>query len=228
MAPLFPEFRFSITTDEEVLPKTNVDPAILRSVPGWFKQQLIKLVVTSQSTCDVVLILDADVMAAKEMSKKVLRPDAIPYHKGGLAKCRGWYEASAEALGQDFGTLEPEISSMAMGVTPEFLSTEIVAGLIAELQRRSDGRDWGPYLMDFRRGKQRHPTEFSLYWVWYASRAQSKIRHKPTRLYRWVKDPVLVTPEMLHGDARWLFLVLQGTKCSIEACDFIYDQFKDD
>ena len=228
LAPLFPEFRFSIATDEDVLPRTGIDPEVLESVPGWFKQQLIKLIVTSQSASDVVLILDADVVASRRISNKDLRSDSIPYHKGGLGHSRGWYEASARALGVEFGALEPDISTFAMGVTPEFLSTEIVVGLLAEMERRSEGRGWGAYLMDFRKGKMRHPTEFSLYWVWYASRTQSKIRHKPARLYKWVKEPSLVTADIFNGEAPWLFLVLQSQQCSVADCEFIYEEFKND
>lgn len=228
LASLFPEFRFSIAADEDVLLSTGIDPDVLESVPGWFRQQMIKLSITSRSPREVVLILDADVVASKTMSAKTLRSDAIPYQKGGLGHSRGWYEASARALGVDFSVLEPDISTFAMGVTPEFLSTEIVAGLIAEMERRSEGRSWGAYLMDFRKGKKRHPTEFSLYWVWYASRTHSTIRHKPARLYKWVKEPAHETVDIINSDERWLFLVLQSQQCSISDCEIVYEEFKND
>jgi hypothetical protein len=124
-------------------------------------------------------------------------------------------------LGLDLAALEKGSLDLAMGVTPEFLSKDVLSGLVAELARRSPDGAWGPYLMSFFKDYEHTWTEFSLYWLWYLTSEAARVRHIPGNVYRFLESPASVQPELISA-ADSMFLVLQGTKLSLADCEPIY------
>jgi hypothetical protein len=221
LLPEFPQFKFTITTDEEVGRKLGFEQAAFSAVPGWLKQQLIKLAVASQVATEVVLILDADIVAVNDVAASKIRPSALPYQNMGTEKFRGWFEASATALGLQFEMLDRDLIKNAMGVTPEFLSKKVLNGLIVRLRERSGDGSWGPYLMRHFKDYDHTWTEFSLYWVWYAHSKELSVRHVPGKVYRFLEKPSDLRPGLV-GTGDIMFLVLQGTMLNLADCEVVY------
>lgn len=223
----FPQFRYQMHFDEDMALEIGFDEVNFARVPGWFKQQLMKLAVVSKIHTDVVLILDADVIAIRRIFPKEIKRDAVPYQKMGAATFRGWFQQSAAALGVDFKNLEETIAQDGMGVTPEFVSPEVVRSLISKLSICAKSSDWGPYLMGFFQNYEYTWTEFSLYWIWYKSGGQSEIKHVPADLYRFIQTPEEINRYLVSTTNSW-FLVLHATKLTVEDCRPVYDTLAED
>ena len=217
----FPQFDYSVSADEELAEEIGYNQVEFDRVPGWFKQQLIKLALVARVETEIALVLDADVIASKKIAAADIQLERLPYQVGA-SEFRGWFEASAAALGIDLTELETFDLAHPMAVTPEFLSRAVVSALLAHLRQRAGGSQWGPYLMQFSQDYDHTWTEFTLYWVWYASRKSAfAAKHVARQLYLFFDDSRRVRSDVIPTQNA-LFIVLQATKLNVEACEPIY------
>jgi hypothetical protein len=219
----FPQFQFQLTTDESLLSEMGYDEESFAEVPGWFKQQLLKLSAVRNSEARLVLVLDADVVALRPCPAEILDGRAIPYQKMGVTTFRGWFATSALALGTDIQSFTENELGNAMGVTPEFLSPTVVRGLIAQLRKVSGRQEWGRFLMSQTKDYTDTWTEYSLYWIWYLRAPNREVEYQFVKLYCFVEDKELLGNLRENNDA--YFAVLQSTKLTVDDCGAVYSSF---
>ena len=116
---VFPQFQYRFSTDEQVAVQLGYK-STFGKISAWFRQQLIKLSISSEVAAEIVLVLDADVVAAKKLEASDISIGTLPYQVMGMEEFRGWFEMSAATLGVDFASLDSRHINCAMGVTPEF------------------------------------------------------------------------------------------------------------
>jgi len=120
----------------------------LRHLPGWYKQQLVKLAAAEFLSSDFFLTLDADVVCTRPVSYQQLVIDGrAPCH--AIAGCDHpqWYEGSEAVLG-----LTAKRNNILHNVTPCVLARQGVLELIEHLNRVARER---PYARGFRGIQQR-------------------------------------------------------------------------
>jgi hypothetical protein len=218
----FPQFNYKFLIDEDVGPLIGYLKDTFGSVPGWLRQQLIKLAAVAQCDSEAVLVLDADVVATADITEKLTSTNALPYHAMGIAKFEGWFRASAMALQIDFDTLDPVSIKYAMGVTPEFLWSKKVASMLSHLERLAGSPDWGPYLMGYFKDYSSTWTEYSLYWIWHIHTADPLTPHYRADLYQFFENADHISEDII-GSASSLFAVLQSTKLTLADCRPVYE-----
>ena len=144
-----------------------IKPHILYETQGWFKQQLIKLLVASKVLTRHYLIVDSDMYLTQRLEYTDL------FHNGRIkynyepwqtenskqfSQNSKWWEGSCDVLGEDVSGLFGQ--EKLMSVTPEVLITDLVAGLIGELEHRHGFSNWEKIVCD------KKFTEFTLYWLY--------------------------------------------------------------
>jgi Family of unknown function (DUF6492) len=217
----FPQFDFQMTCDEAFLSDMGFDEASFAQVPGWFKQQLLKLAAANKSEAKLTLVLDADVIALRSCPVDLLAEGKIPYQKMGAGRFRAWFEASAAALGIDFESITESQLGNFMGVTPEFLSTRTVRSLVNKLCFVAPHAHWGRYLMQHTKGYAQTWTEYSLYWLWHMRMPDTDVTYIPSKIYHFVDEPDKFR-DLTSTSA--YFAVLQSTKLSVDECGPLYDK----
>jgi hypothetical protein len=133
----------------------------------WQRQQIIKLNAPAFTTTPFVLTLDPDVLAVKQVSRRLLLPGgrAILEPEARSVHARWWRDAA------DLLAVDPEPERPGMAVTPGLLSTAI----LREVQRRLEevgGRPWMEILLT----SYCDWTEYTLYLL-AAERAALLGRH---------------------------------------------------
>jgi hypothetical protein len=218
----FPQFNFQMTCDEAFLSDMGFDEASFAQIPGWFKQQLLKLAAASRSDAKLALVLDADVIALRSCPVDLFAEGKIPYQNMGAGRFRGWFEASAAALGIDFQSITEAQINNFMGVTPEFLSTRTVRSLVNKLCVVASHAHWGRYLMQHTKDYAQTWTEYSLYWLWHMHMPDTDVTYIPSKIYQFVDEPDKLR-DLISGSSAY-FAVLQSTKLSVDDCSPLYDE----
>ena len=216
----FPQFRYAVVSDEQLIESIGFTDEAFARLPGWFRQQLIKLALTPTVPAELALVLDADVVATQPVKPDDLSLDAVPYEVIGVDSFPGWFVASAAALRIDRQTIHPRYQA-GMGVTPEFLAREVVASLIERLRELAGDGAWGPYLMRFFSDYDNTWTEYSLYWTWYAAHPAFRAHYRPGRVYTFVGTASEVQPGLFRRPEA-MFAVLQSGKLSLADCEPAY------
>lgn len=216
----FPQFRYAVVTDEQLIESIGFTDAAFARVPGWFRQQLIKIALTATVPSDLALVLDADVVATQPVKRGDISLDAVPYEVIGVDSFHGWFKASAAALQIDQQTMHPRYRA-GMGVTPEFIAKEVMSSLVARLRELAGDGAWGPYLMRFFKDFDNTWTEYSLYWTWYAADTALRVKYRPGRLYTFVGTAAEVRPDLFRRPEA-MFAVLQSGKLSLADCEPAY------
>jgi hypothetical protein len=219
----FPQFQFQLTTDESLLSDMGYDEESFAEVPGWFKQQLLKLSAVRNSEARLALVLDADVVALRPCPAEVLDGGAIPYQKMGVKTFRGWFATSALALGMDIESFTDGELGNAMGVTPEFLSPATVRGLIEQLRKVSGRQEWGRFLMSHTKDYVDTWTEYSLYWIWYLRAPSRDVEYKYDNIYCFIQSTDNLDNDI--ATCNTFFAVLQSTKLTVDDCASAYSLF---
>ena len=142
------DVRYVVLSEEEVVPEFRYFkkmPGIFRrmprnlkkwpdwykaQLPGWYKQQMIKLAISDFVDSEFYLTLDADVICVKEVSF----PDLVKEGKVMSRRTRRdlhpeWYKWAERILGV-------KRSGWTHGVTPALLSTEAMSELKEYVARR--------------------------------------------------------------------------------------------
>ena len=222
----FSQFTFTFLTDETLLPECGFDEAAQQAIPGWHRQQILKLAAMSRSKAQLALVLDADVVAVNPISADALRSGPVPYQQMGTTQFRRWFDTSARALGVEFSMFTELQLKNVMGVTPEFLSPSVTRGLIARLESLATPEAWGTYLMSFVGDFDNTWTEYSMYWLYYLTLDKPDPQYKTYRLYRFIEDTDKL--DTFLADTPQPFAVLQSTKLTTDQCQRVYDLFKID
>jgi hypothetical protein len=150
------EVNFRFVTDEELI--------VTNTARGWYKQQAIKLAVSSIVTTEVYLIVDSDQILLSSLNKTDLYiDDKIKYsfepyqtiNSSKYATNSKWWESSAKYLNISIDSFSQDI--YLMGVTPQIFKTVLVQELISEMKTRDNWCD--AFYVD-------NCTEYTLYWLY--------------------------------------------------------------
>lgn len=144
--------------EEELL----LNPSVINS-RGWFKQQLLKLNISSILETEHYLVLDDDLFLIKPLGfKDFFNEDLIIYshekwpdNGSTFGTNTKWWKSACDVLNYDISNLQQ--ADCNMSVTPQVLKKEHSLSLIEELKKIN--KDW-MYLFD-----QKEMTEFTSYWV---------------------------------------------------------------
>jgi hypothetical protein len=92
-----------VLSDLELVPELKIARAVRRDVTrNWYQQQLIKLAAVANADTQFVLILDADVIAVREVSDRdMLRDGRAMHNREPVSAHPGWVSSSAAALRLD-------------------------------------------------------------------------------------------------------------------------------
>jgi hypothetical protein len=142
----YPEFPFVFVVEDELCPSISAGA-------GWTKQMILKLAVASLVTTDYFLTLDTDVFLTKTLSASDLLQDGkLVYQKEIPGTHRKWWKSSARVLRvPEDGVLRQDC---AMGVTPEYLVTQVCRNLQREIESLHGSNDWAGWLMKSRMSKK--------------------------------------------------------------------------
>jgi hypothetical protein len=147
----YPEFPFVFVPEEELC------PSILWG-SGWNKQMILKLAAASLVETDYYLTLDTDVFLTRELTgSNLLEQGKLVYQRENPATHRKWWSSSARVL--DFDPERVARQPFAMGVTPEYLVTDVCRRLQAEIQSLYGTKDWAGWLMNSRMSKKSLPNK---------------------------------------------------------------------
>lgn len=143
----FPEFPF-VFVDEETLYQSQ------KGDSGWTKQMILKLAVAGRVETDYYLTLDTDVFLTKQLSESdILRNGKLPCQKEAPGVHTKWWKSSSRILG-----IDPELAlknDQVMGVTPEYLVTDVCRKLQEEIENLHHTKDFASWLMTRRMSKKK-------------------------------------------------------------------------
>ena len=142
----FPEFPFVFVPEDELCPS-------ITGGAGWTKQMILKLAVANLVHTDYYLTLDTDVFLTKRLSgPDVLEGGKLVYQKEIPGTHKKWWKSSAHLLRVEADRVLDQ--EFAMGVTPEYLVTEVCRKLQAEIESLHGTRDFASWLMTSRMSKK--------------------------------------------------------------------------
>jgi hypothetical protein len=142
----YPEFPFVFVDEDELCPS-------IKKCAGWTKQMILKLAVANLVATDYYLTLDTDVLLTKRLSgPDILQDGKLVYQKEFSKTHSKWWKSSSlvldvpadRILGREF----------AMGVTPEYLVTEVCRKLQREIESLHATNDFAQWLMTSRMAKK--------------------------------------------------------------------------
>ena len=142
----YPEFPFVFVAEDELCPS-------IMGAAGWTKQMILKLAIANRVETDYYLTLDTDVFLTKPLSgADILQEGKLVYQKEDPRTHKKWWESSACLLNVAADrVLEKEF---AMGVTPEYLVTEVCRKLQREIESLHATKDFAFWLMTSRMSKK--------------------------------------------------------------------------
>jgi REP element-mobilizing transposase RayT len=142
----YPEFPFVFVAEEKLCPS-------LGGCAGWTKQMILKLAVATLVETEYYLTLDTDVFLTKTLSEAgILQEGKLAYQKEAPASHRNWWKSSARALNVAADLMSQR--EFAMGVTPEYLVTEVCRKLQLEIEALHGTKDFAHWLMTSRMSKK--------------------------------------------------------------------------
>jgi len=142
----YPEFPFVFLAEDQLCPS-------ITGAAGWTKQMILKLAVANLVQTDYYLTLDTDVFLTKPLSAANLLQDGkLVYQKENPGTHKKWWKSSARLLQVDAGRVLD--NEFAMGVTPEYLVTEVCRKLQGEIESLHGTSDFAYWLMQSRMSKK--------------------------------------------------------------------------
>lgn len=141
-----------------VIDERDVVPHVSDSASGWTKQQVIKLAAAEVVHTPWFVTLDADVVAARPITRDFLLPGGRAiWQQEDASVHMDWWQSSARVLHSDW-VAQP--GQAAFGVTPAILHTATVRALIRRLELEYPSQHWTATLM-----QTQGWTEYTLYWT---------------------------------------------------------------
>lgn len=137
----------------------------LDNVKGWYKQQIIKLVIANYVETSNYLIVDSDMYLNQHLKyadlfdNKLIKYSFEEYHTSNdmyHSTNSNWFESSANIV--DFNINFIRESRDLMGVTPQLMIKDVVIELINFLKSKY-GDHWKNTICDLKF------TEYTLYWL---------------------------------------------------------------
>jgi hypothetical protein len=142
----YPEFPFVFVDEAQLCPS-------IQGGSGWTKQMILKIAVASLVNTDYYLTLDTDVFLTKPLSEAdLLEQGKLVYQKERAQTHVKWWQASAQVLNYDAQLLLTR--RFAMGVTPEYLVTEVSRKLQRDVESLHGTDDFAAWLMASRMSKK--------------------------------------------------------------------------
>lgn len=147
----------------------------LNDVKGWYKQQIIKLVISLIVKTKYYLVLDSDLFLNQKLSyddlffKGKIKYSYEPYQEMNSVEYStnsDWWKCSCSILNYNQDLLINE--KHLMNVTPQLFITEKVRQLMICLFN-SYGNDWQTILCD------KKFTEYTLYWIYLIQTNQTSL-----------------------------------------------------
>ncbi|MCB1480556.1 MAG: hypothetical protein KDJ55_01010 [Rhodobiaceae bacterium] len=173
-------FDFALRPDDDLICSPILEGQFQKS--GLYIQQLIKLQAARLVNTPHYMTLDADILLRANFAAFLERhEDAIPYHQEPATLHRNWWRASARVL-RHFRAMKGDV----MGVTPEFLITDVVRDLIDRLQNLAGRRgndNWQIHLMIAACRSSLTWSEYSLYWTYFSKSYRGPHKHEASRIY---------------------------------------------
>lgn len=151
LAELYAEYDcIKVVSEDKIFSK--LENSYMSGIGGWHKQQLVKLACSRLTSSPCILTLDSDILNFSELRMSDLAPKGgIPIQYG--IQFDAWKEASSKVL-----AVPPP--ARTMGVTPAFLSRNIIVELHNLLERK--GSNWVDVLSSASKSKVQW-TEYMLY-----------------------------------------------------------------
>jgi hypothetical protein len=147
----YPEFPFVFVAEDELCPSIG-------AAAGWTKQMILKLAIANRVDTDYYLTLDTDVFLTKKLSgADILQEGKLVYQKENPRTHKKWWRSSAHLLNVAADRVLKE--EFAMGVTPEYLVTEVCRGLQTEIESLHGTKDFAFWLMKSRMSKKSLPNK---------------------------------------------------------------------
>jgi len=209
----FAHIPFIFLSDEEVLEKS------CENFAGWYKQQLIKLLVSKHVTTHHYLIVDSDMYLTRPLNASDLfHNNRVKYvsepwqtlNNSDYSTNSKWWENSCNVLRLNVETLHDE--KHLMGVTPQVFITTRVHQLLRHLEH-IHGKKWKDIICEM------CFTEFTLYWLFMCINKydRNEYTHDGEQLWRHDKLFNVLDENMDINDAlkivqktSTIFSVIQG------------------
>lgn len=161
-------FDYEVVADERFIDQSLMDER------GWYKQQLIKLLVSEIVDTEHYLLIDDDLFLTQELrysdmlvgGKIIYSNESWTDDGPNFATNSRWWIGSCNLLGYDIRTIMN--SSTNMGVTPQLMITSEVQGMLSELFARY-GNLWKKKFIDC------GATEYASYWVYLLKGGKSSL-----------------------------------------------------
>jgi len=157
---LFPSIPFKFINEEHLLHEN------IRSIQGWYKQQIIKLMISRIIETEYYLVLDSDLYLNQLLRKEDLfYNNKIKYcHQPWQTTNDKYYSTNSKWWTDSCNVLKYPVENLyeqryLMGVTPQVLITEKVKDLLSHLQGMY-GSEWQKIICEMKF------TEYTLYWLY--------------------------------------------------------------
>jgi hypothetical protein len=125
-----PRVQVDLRTEEEFFDRDEA----FQALPGWWKQQVIKLVVPAVLRLGPYLTFDADVVCLRDFDGRTFVREGQLVSQWYRQYRNGWWAATARFLGLPY-----EPSALGLDVTPNVLHSDLAARVIRRLAWRSIG-----------------------------------------------------------------------------------------
>jgi hypothetical protein len=164
----------NLTFDYEVVADERFIDQTLMSERGWYKQQLIKLLVSDIVDTEHYLLIDDDLFLTQALhysdmvidGKIVYSNESWTDDGPNFATNSKWWIGSCNLLDYDVGAIVN--SPINMGVTPQLMITSEVRGMISALSS-CYGNLWKKKFIDC------GATEYASYWIYLLKTKKSSL-----------------------------------------------------
>jgi len=138
----YPEFPFVFVDEDALCPS-------LIGASGWTKQMILKIAAANMVDTDYYLTLDTDVFLTKALSgRDILHNGKLIYQKEVPGAHTKWWKSSCRVLQVDADKMLKK--QFVMGVTPEYLVTDVCRKLQREIEELNCSRDFASWLLSRR------------------------------------------------------------------------------
>lgn len=162
------EFNYEVIADESFIDKS------LMNELGWYKQMLIKLLVSDIIDTDYYFLIDDDMFLTQPLNfsdmfvegKIIYSNESWTDDGPNFATNKRWWNGSCKLLDYDINVIINSRSNM--GVTPQLMITSEVQKMLSSLHCIY-GDDWKKKFVDYR------ATEYASYWIYLLKTKKSSL-----------------------------------------------------
>ncbi len=196
------KFKFRIIKDDELLDCSRFNT----KDECWYKQQLLKLLISKKVETDLYMILDDDLFLTREITlKDIYVNDKIRYSSEKYEELStknhsslNWWNGSCKLL-----SIEMIKNDNLMSVTPQIFITNIVLELLIELKMM-----YGNFINKF---IEYGASEYSLYWL-YILQTRNENKYSNKDIHWWVPDENVNVLDYIYDVKELITKVCNGFK----------------